>query len=129
MDKVLSEEESRTMMLDGGGGDAGGAKGRKGGNYMKVLEERDRKLKSDCGSSVPSSVLNMSALSEGIEDLDKLNTSQVSCVQDKARKPVLSLSHIPNITNLPPPASSNSKKVLRSTINVPMTLSINKISQ
>ena len=67
-----------------------------------------------------------------IEDLDKLNASQMSCAQDKARKPAVTLSSIPDITNLPPPASSNSKKVLKSTFNVtraPSTPSVMKTSQ
>jgi len=126
MDKVISEEESRAMMLDGGGGgNVGGGRGKKGGNYLKILEERDRKVESK-GDAVPSAVLNMSALSEGIEDLDKLNTSQLSC-HAKTGKPALTLSSIPNITNLPPPISSNSKKGLLST-KTPLT-SIMNMSQ
>merc|ERR1719289_799643 len=115
MDKVISEEENRAMMLEGDG-KVGGGRGKKGGNYLRILEERDRKVESKDGS-VPSAVLNMSALSEGIEDLDKLNTSQLSCYANKTGKPALTLSSIPNITNLPPPVSSNSKKDLRSTIH------------
>ena len=130
MDKVVSEEESRALISDGGGG---AEKRKKGVNYLQILEERDRKLKVK-SESVPSSVLNMSALSEGIEDLDKLNVSQSSCVQEGIVKPALSLSSIPNITNLPPPVTSNSKKVLGSSLQhvtkTPTTLTpIKKMSQ
>jgi len=113
MDKVISEEESRAIMLDGDGGNVGGGRGKKGGNYLKILEERDRK-DDPKEVSVPSAVLNMSALSEGIEDLDKLNTSQLS-FHAKKGKSALTLLSIPNITNLPPPVSSKSKKVFPST--------------
>ena len=130
MDKVVSEEESRALISDGGGG---AEKRKKGVNYLQILEERDRKLKVK-SESVPSSVLNMSALSEGIEDLDKFNVSQSSCVQEGIVKPALSLSSIPNITNLPPPVTSNSKKVLGSSLQhvtkTPTTLTpIKKMSQ
>merc|ERR1719233_2531317 len=70
IDKVISEEESRAMMLDVGG-NVGGDRGKKAGNYLRILEERDRKGESKDGP-VPSAcaVLNMSAFGEGIEDLD-----------------------------------------------------------
>jgi len=116
-DEVISEEVGQS--LDSGGrGKKGG-----GGNYMKLLQERDRNARGQNGRDSPVrpvkpgklsspvhdykttnlSVDNMNALSAEIEDLSKLDTSQFLFAQkNKLEKlvnsPLLS-SRQPSVVN------------------------------
>lgn len=121
LDKVVSEGEKREIMMG-----VRGRKGREGvvggGIYLKLLEERDRNAKTE-GEILPSSKLNVSALSAEIKDLDKLSNSLTSNAPVKVGISTFKLS-IPDITDLIPPVrTKSSKSPLASRFDLPIVKS------